>query len=86
VRALRLTNKLRVVLLCAGLMCVFGPHLLVLGYKAAGIQPPAALVFFCLLHHGGDAGQSPRVATFTLRTANGQLLRASPPAVGLGSQ
>jgi hypothetical protein len=55
-RVRRLPNFAVVLLVCAGLLGVFGPHLLILGYKAAGAQPPGALLYFCVLHHGGGSG------------------------------
>src|SRR5581483_7267356 len=35
-----------------------GPHLLMLGYRVAGAQPPAALVYFCPLHRVESGGSS----------------------------
>ena len=65
VGALRLTNRVQALLVCLALLGVFGPHLLILGYKAAGIRPPGALVFFCLLHHGAaGSAQAPHAWWF----------------------
>jgi hypothetical protein len=51
-------NRMMATLCCVATLGVFGPHLLILGYKAAGIRPPATLVFFCLLHHGAYGSSS----------------------------
>jgi hypothetical protein len=46
------------VALSLGTLSVFGPHLSILAYKLAGARPPAALLFFCVLHHS-SARSSP---------------------------
>jgi hypothetical protein len=57
VRALHLTNRVQVLLVSAALLCAFGPHLVMLGFKVAGGQAPGALSFFCLLQHGNGASK-----------------------------
>jgi hypothetical protein len=40
-------------LLLLAVLGFMAPHLLILGFKAAGAPPPAALVFLCPLDGGG---------------------------------
>jgi hypothetical protein len=47
------SNLVAILLICAGVVGVFGPHLVILGAKAAGVRPPAALSYFCPLHRVG---------------------------------
>ena len=54
----RLPNPVVVLLMCLGMFGAFGPHLLMLGFRAAGARPPAALVYFCVLHNPGGGGAS----------------------------
>jgi len=72
VRSLRLTNKVQLLLVCGALLCAFGPHLVMLGYQAAGGQPPGALSFFCLLHHGSGSSKPEAVANWSIRPATAQ--------------
>jgi hypothetical protein len=58
-RLLRHPNALTILLLCVATVGVFGPHLMMLGYKVAGVHPPAALTFFCLLSHGHSNHYAP---------------------------
>lgn len=51
--SLRISSRAQLLLICVATLCVFGPHLLILGYQAAGIRAPAALTFVCPLHHAG---------------------------------
>jgi hypothetical protein len=59
VRILRSPNLVVAVALSLATVAFFGPHLMILGYKVAGARPPAALVFFCVLHHAGGPTSSP---------------------------
>lgn len=69
-RSLRLTNKVQLLLVCGALLCAFGPHLVMLGYQAAGGQPPGALSFFCLLHHSSSGSSKPQaVANWSIQRA-----------------
>jgi hypothetical protein len=54
VRVLRSPNALVAIALSIATLASLGPHLVMVGYKVAGARPPAALVFFCLLHHTGQ--------------------------------
>jgi hypothetical protein len=47
----RLPNPLVALLICVGTLGVFGPHLVMVGFKAAGVRPPAAISYFCVLSH-----------------------------------
>lgn len=38
------------IVLAFGTLLSLGPHLLILGYKAAGARPPATLLLLCPLH------------------------------------
>ena len=62
VRSHRLTNSVQVLLVSAALLFAFGPHLVMLGFKAAGGQAPGALSFFCLLQHGSGASKAGAVS------------------------
>jgi hypothetical protein len=33
-----------------------GPHMVMLGYKLAGVRVPAAILLFCPLHHLSESG------------------------------
>jgi hypothetical protein len=57
----RLPNVVVVLLICVGTLGVFGPHLLMIGFKAAGARPPAALAYFCVLHGSHGSKGSPLV-------------------------
>jgi hypothetical protein len=71
VRLPRLRISLQALLLSAALLCVFGPHLLMLGYRAAGAQPPSALSFFCVLHHGGGTSKPAAALTWSIHPGSG---------------
>jgi hypothetical protein len=69
VRSLRLTNKVQLLLVCGALLCAFGPHLVMLGYQAAGGRPPGALSFFCLLHPNSGSSKPGPVANWSIQPA-----------------
>ena len=50
-QAKRLPNALVAGLIVFATLGVFGPHLMMLGFRAVGAQPPGALYYFCLLNH-----------------------------------
>jgi hypothetical protein len=61
-RALASPNLIVVVVMALATLGSFGPHLLMLGYKVAGAQPPATLLFFCPLHQLGEQPTAARNA------------------------
>ena len=66
-RSLRLTNKAQLALVCVALLFAFGPHLLILGYQAAGARPPGALTFICPLHQSGISGKPEAAANWSIQ-------------------
>jgi hypothetical protein len=51
-------NIVVAVVLALSVLGSIGPHLLILGYRAAGVTPPSTLVFFCPLHRLADESAS----------------------------
>ncbi|HEV3129226.1 MAG TPA: hypothetical protein VGY32_09605 [Solirubrobacteraceae bacterium] len=56
-------------LVCGALLCAFGPHLVMLGYQAAGGRAPGALSFFCLLNHSSGVSKPAPVANWSIQPA-----------------
>jgi hypothetical protein len=51
-------NAVVVATLVLGVLATFGPHMIMLGYKVAGVRAPAALLYFCPLHRLSAANSS----------------------------
>ena len=52
-------NFVIVGLMCLGILGTFGPHVVMLALRTAGVRVPAALAYFCLLDHSHDATHGP---------------------------
>jgi hypothetical protein len=51
------SNRLLATGLVTATLGSFGPHVTALGYQLAGARVPAAILYFCPLHHGSGVRQ-----------------------------